>query len=76
MCNTNYNVKIICLLIKENVQVFSYHPLVQYIRHLELWKETVSTRKMRLSSYFQGDLMLLRNKLAAEGDEGSREGEA
>lgn len=53
-----------------------YQPLVQYIRHLELWKETVSTRKMRLSSYFQDDLMLLRNKLDAKGDEGSREGEA
>lgn len=52
-----------------------YHPLVQYIRHLKLWKKTVCTRKMRLSSYFQGDLMLLRNQLAAKGDEGSRERE-
>lgn len=52
-----------------------YHPLVQYIRHLKLWKKTISTRKMRLSSYFQGDLMLLRNELDARGNEESREGE-
>lgn len=58
---------------KRNAQVFLYHPLVQYIRHLKLWKKTVSTRKMRLSSY-QGDLMLLRNKLDAKG-EGIRERE-
>ena len=49
--------------------------MVQYIRHLKLWKKTVSTRKLRLSSCFQGDLMLLRNKLDAKGDEGIREGE-
>ena len=30
---------------------------------------------MRLSSYFQGDLMLLRNELDAKGNEDSREGE-
>ena len=67
ICNTNYNVKIIRLLIEENIQVLLHHPLVQYIRHLKLWKKTVSTRKMRLRSLFPRWLEAAQKWAGCEG---------
>ena len=51
---------------KENIQIVSYHPLVQYIRHLKLREDKKNYKNNEIDSYCQGALRLLRNKLDAK----------
>lgn len=60
---TNDNLNMICLIIKRLYKLpCTIHWYSMYIRHLKLWKTRITKRTMRLSGYWQGAQMLLRNK--------------